>query len=186
MRDYDYNDFPLAYLITFRCYGTWFHGDQRGAYRRSYNVRSRVSWVEPKPELERAEVDQLKHEPVTLNARQRSIVDKAVREVCLQRKYAMRAINVRTNHVHTVVSAQGEPEPILNAFKSYATRALRLSKSLPGSTTPWARPGSTIYLWKARRDVEQGRRVRIAGSRSRLRNSMEPSLTVGLVLPIKD
>ena len=27
MRDFDDNEFPLAYLITFRCYGTWLHGD---------------------------------------------------------------------------------------------------------------------------------------------------------------
>ena len=26
MRDFDDNEFPLAYLITFRCYGTWLQG----------------------------------------------------------------------------------------------------------------------------------------------------------------
>jgi len=26
--DCDYNLFPLAYLITIRCYGTWLHGDE--------------------------------------------------------------------------------------------------------------------------------------------------------------
>ena len=39
MRDFDDNEFPLAYLITFRCYGTWLHGDERGSYRRSYGDR---------------------------------------------------------------------------------------------------------------------------------------------------
>src|SRR5438093_13756827 len=24
-------DLPLGYLITFRCYGTWLHGDERGS-----------------------------------------------------------------------------------------------------------------------------------------------------------
>jgi hypothetical protein len=24
-------DIPLAYLTTFRCYGTWLHGDDRGS-----------------------------------------------------------------------------------------------------------------------------------------------------------
>ena len=34
MRDFDENEFPLAYLITFRCYGTWVHGDERGSMDR--------------------------------------------------------------------------------------------------------------------------------------------------------
>ena len=178
MRDYDYNDFPLAYLITFRCYGTWLHGDQRGAYRRTSRVISGVSWIEPKPELEQAEEKQLKHEPVTLNAIQRSVVDKAVREVCLQRKYALRAIAVRTNHVHTVVSAQGQPEPILNAFKSYATRALRLTNSLPGAIKPWSRHGSMIYLWKER-EVEKAVEYVLSAQDHRFESLWSPPLRSG-------
>ena len=33
--------------------------------------------------------------------------------MCTKRKYWLRAINVRTNHVHSVVSAALKPEPIL-------------------------------------------------------------------------
>jgi REP element-mobilizing transposase RayT len=53
------------------------------------------------------------------------VVEQAVREVCTNRGYWLRAINVRTNHVHTVVSAAIKPEPILQAFQAYATRELR-------------------------------------------------------------
>ncbi len=35
--DFNYSDFPLAYLITIRCYGTWLHGDERGSVDRKYN-----------------------------------------------------------------------------------------------------------------------------------------------------
>ncbi|HMG72257.1 MAG TPA: transposase [Pyrinomonadaceae bacterium] len=153
MRDFDDNEFPLAYLITFRCYGTWLHGDQRRSMNRKQNIYG-TPRIAPKPGLESTERDQLQHEPVTLNAEQRSVVEKAVREVCLHRKYQLRAINVRTNHVHTVVSAVREPEPILDAFKSYSTRALRTSGLLNIGVKPWARHGSTIYLWKER-DVEK-------------------------------
>ena len=31
-------DIPLAYLITFRCYGTWLHGDKRGSIDRFHNA----------------------------------------------------------------------------------------------------------------------------------------------------
>jgi hypothetical protein len=30
-------DLPLGYLITFRCYGTWLHGDERGSIDRFHN-----------------------------------------------------------------------------------------------------------------------------------------------------
>ena len=56
--------------------------------------------------------------------------------------------------MHTVVSALSDPEPILDAFKSYSTRALRETALLGKSIKPWARHGSTIYLWKER-DVEK-------------------------------
>ena len=154
MRDFDDNEFPLAYLITFRCYGTWLHGDARGSYRRSHGVISGVSRIPIRLGLRKAETTQLKHPPVALNPKQRAIVEKAVREVCLHRKYRLRAINVRTNHVHTVVSALREPEPILDAFKSYATRALRQAGLMSARVKPWARHGSTIYLWKER-DVDK-------------------------------
>jgi REP element-mobilizing transposase RayT len=154
MRDFDDNEFPLAYLITFRCYGTWLHGDDRGSYRRSHGIVEGVSPVGPKPGLQRAETEQLRHPPVTLDAQQRAVVEKSVREVCLHRKYRLRAVNVRTNHAHAVVSALLEPEPILDAFKAYATRALRRAGLLSTRIKPWARHGSTIYLWKER-DVEK-------------------------------
>jgi REP element-mobilizing transposase RayT len=154
MRDFDYNEFPLAYLITFRCYGTWLHGDQRGSYRRNPRLSSGVSYIPPRPGLERAESKQLKHAPIRLTNRQRTTVEQAVSDVCTHRRYQMHAINIRTNHAHSVVSAFSYPEPILDAFKSYSTRALRAAGLLSAKVKPWARHGSTFYLWKER-DVEK-------------------------------
>ncbi|MDQ1706916.1 MAG: hypothetical protein QOJ88_127 [Pyrinomonadaceae bacterium] len=42
----------------------------------------------------------------------------------------------------------------MEAFKAYATRALRQAGLLASCVRPWARHGSTIYLWKERH-VEQ-------------------------------
>jgi REP element-mobilizing transposase RayT len=154
MRDFDDNEFPLAYLITFRCYGTWLHGDERGSYRRNSRLLTGVSHIPARPVLESAERQQLKHGHIKLNSKQRTIVEQAVRDVCKHRRYRMRAINVRTNHAHSVVSALSYPEPILDAFKSYSTRALRAAGLLSAKVKPWARHGSTIYLWKER-EVEK-------------------------------
>jgi REP element-mobilizing transposase RayT len=147
MRDFDDNDFPLAYLITFRCYGTWLHGDARGSTDRNHNVYG-TPRIAPNHALEGSDEAQRKHSEIALNSEKRKVVETAVREVCNHRKYLLRAINVRTNHVHTVVSAMQNPEPILNSFKSYSTRALRQAGLLQRTSKPWARHGSTIYLWK--------------------------------------
>src|SRR6185436_4862529 len=104
MRDFDDNEFPLAYLITFRCYGTWLHGDLRGSMRRRPSCFGGKR-IAPNLNLRRAELLQLKHAPVNLNAMQRAVVENAVRAVCQHREYLLRAINVRTNHAHVVVSA---------------------------------------------------------------------------------
>lgn len=154
MRDFDDNEYPLAYLITFRCYGTWVHGDERGSMDRKRNVY-RTPKIASNPNLKRSDLQQLKHPTITLHARQRRVVEQAVREVCVHRKYFLRAINVRTDHVHTVVTAMVKPEAILDSFKSYSTRALRAAKLISESVKPWIRHGSTIYLWKER-DVANG------------------------------
>ena len=116
---------------------------------RKHNIYGSAK-IASNPRLERSDATKLKHQSITLDARQRQIAEKAVREVCDYRKYNLRAINVRTNHVHTVVTAAQKPEPVLDAFKSYATRALREAGLLSMKVKLWARHGSTIYLWKER------------------------------------
>ena len=106
--------------------------------------------IPPNPRLKKSDTNQLKHQPLNLGASERKIVEQAVREVCDYRDYILRAINVRTNHVHAVVTAARAPEPVLDAFKSYSTRALRNAKLLSPRIKPWVRHGSTIYLWKER------------------------------------
>src|SRR5689334_17725270 len=113
MRDFDDNDFPLAYLITFRCYGTWLHGDRRGSMDRKHNPY-RTAKIAANSSLEKSDRQQLNRPPMTLNARQRAVVRTAVRAVCAYRKYVLRCINVRTNHVHSVVTAMCKPEPVLD------------------------------------------------------------------------
>ena len=147
MRDFDDNDFPFAYLITFRCYGTWLHGEARGSMDRKHNTYG-MPTIAPNPQLERSDAGQRQHEPITLNAKQRRVVERAAKNVCDYRGFVLRAISVRTNHVHIVVSAMRKPEPVLNAFKCYATRDLRQAGLLSERIKPWARHGSTIYLWK--------------------------------------
>ncbi|HZS10392.1 MAG TPA: hypothetical protein VFD58_36520 [Blastocatellia bacterium] len=148
----DYIDFqertePLAYLITIRTYGTWLHGDERGSLDRGKHHLYGSAKMPSNKWLVNAEKAQLKHPPVTLNDAQRLIVERAIREACGYRGYHLMAVNARTNHVHSVVAAAGRPEPVMNAFKSYATRQLREARLLPPDIKPWSRHGSNPYLW---------------------------------------
>ena len=97
--EYDHNLFPIAYLITFRCYGTWLHGDQRGTMdRRGHNVYG-TPGIPHNEKLEKSDRTQLKYPAFLLTAIDRALVEQAIREVCLHREYILRAVNVRTNHV---------------------------------------------------------------------------------------
>ena len=148
--DFDYNEFPLAYLITIRCYGTWLHGDDRLSVDRhgvnTYGTARRAA----NSTLERAMKRKMEAKPVLMNDPQRTVVKQAITEVCDYRGYDLKAINVRTNHAHAVVSAQSKPDSIVAAFKSYSTRKLREAGLLGNDVHPWARGKSRRYLWKPR------------------------------------
>jgi REP element-mobilizing transposase RayT len=146
-QDLDSNVFPLAYLITFRTYGTWLHGDPRGSVDRKTNIYG-TPLLHPDHERKRNEEVQLKSLPIILTSTQRKIVERAARNVCYHRGYALLAINVRPNHVHAVISAACKPERVLEALKAYATRELRQTGSISADLKPWVRHGSTRYLWK--------------------------------------
>ncbi|OLE54249.1 MAG: hypothetical protein AUG51_09070 [Acidobacteria bacterium 13_1_20CM_3_53_8] len=143
-------DIPLAYLITFRCYGTWLHGDERGSIDRFRNVY-KSPYIPPINRWHRHNTHTLKSEPVTLDAAQRESVEKAIRETCALRNWLLRATNVRTNHAHVVVSiGNAKPERALNAFKANATRQMKQDGCWQHSHSPWADKGSKRHLWNER------------------------------------
>jgi REP element-mobilizing transposase RayT len=140
--------FPLAYLITIRSFGTWLHGDERRAVdRHGFNV-----YGSPRRpanlKLEGRMKQNMSVAPVVFDRTQCEVVRQAIEEVCDYRGYRLRAMNVRTNHAHAVVSAQIKPEPIADAFKSYSTRNLRLAGLIGKDVRPWAHGRSRRYLWK--------------------------------------
>lgn len=146
MREYRDEHVPLAYLITFRAYGTWLHGDKRGSVDRFHN-RFGTPLIAPNECWRKYNHGSLTHSPVKLRSRQRALVKEAIRETCKIRKWEFWATNVRTNHVHTVVGADCNPETILIAFKANATRKLREAGCWRSRRTPWVGRGSKRYLW---------------------------------------
>lgn len=105
MEKRDYVDFqdrsqPLAYLITFRCYGTWLHGEDRGSVDRRHYNRYGTPDMPANKKI---------HEDERASLKTSAFVTSAIREVCNYRGYTLYAVNARTNHVHSVVSAGSKP-----------------------------------------------------------------------------
>lgn len=142
----------LAYLITFTTFGTWLHGDRRGSVDLDHNTPG-APFLDAAPRRVRWERVNARQAPVILDATAREIVRAAIVGVCLYRGWSLHALNVRTNHLHAVVSAAAPPESVMHDFKAYATRALRQKGRAADGASPWTAGGSTRYLWKAR-DVE--------------------------------
>jgi REP element-mobilizing transposase RayT len=141
---------PLGFLITFRSYGTWLHGDARGSTDRFHN-RYKSPFLPRSDRRRDLNRHQLRSDPIILNAEQRRGVELAIREVCVNREWLLHALKARTNHVHAVVSiGVAKPERALNAFKAYATRRIRKDRNWAHRHSPWADKGSERYLWNER------------------------------------
>ena len=82
---YEENEFPLAYLLTFRTFGTWLHGDIRWSVGRSSRSESRL--IPPNVPLEEAMASEMTQDPVILNPAQRNAVEAAIAEACDNRGY---------------------------------------------------------------------------------------------------
>ena len=86
-----------------------------------------------------------------MSATQRASVEHAIRDTCSRRSWDLHAFNVRTNHVHTVVSIGiKKPEIALNAFKANATRQMREDGCWCHAHSPWVDKGSKRHLWNER------------------------------------
>ena len=149
MKDEDWNEtgIPLAYLITFRCYGTWLHGDERGSVDE-FNNKYDTPFLPPNEKWLGFNKEILKSPPVKLNSEMRNLVESALRETCEIRSWQLFAINVRTHHAHSVVAVgETSSKKVLSAFKANATRKLRESKIWQFEHSPWADKGSRRFLW---------------------------------------
>jgi REP element-mobilizing transposase RayT len=140
-------DIPLAIFYTFRTYGTWLHGDERGSVDRHNNLYGHAR-IQPNEHFELISSSRMKYEPVLLDAERRNSVQKAIRETCKIRGWALFALAVRTNHAHIVSTGDIlNPDTGLVAFKANATRQMRRDGCWPFVHMPWAEKGSKRRLW---------------------------------------
>ncbi len=138
--------FPLAYLITFTCYGTRLHGDEIGSIDRFHNLPG-SDFLIPDPIRLSVEQRRMKQPVYEMDAQRRSIVLRAIQGAHGHKGWKLVAVHVRRTHVHAVIAADETPEKLLNNFKSFASRDLNSSRLDGKSRQRWTRHGSTRYLW---------------------------------------
>jgi len=145
-REFNDDHTPLAYLITFRSYGTWMHGDERGSIDRHHR-RYGTPVLPASPRREQIETRLLKQAKVAFDLRQRRAIESAIQETCDFRKWKLWTVNVRTNHVHCVLASNLSAKRTMAALKANATHEMREAGCWESKFSPWARGGSTKYIW---------------------------------------
>ena len=114
------NDEPIAYFITWTCYGTWLPGDERGwiKWHKGEHI--------PQPLLADWCRRKMVENPVLLDETQRQIVHETIRKHCEIRGWRLHAVNCRSNHCHTVVTAPSHAgEVVRDQLKAWCTRKLK-------------------------------------------------------------
>ena len=141
----------MDYFLTFRTYGTWLHGDEKGSVDRQHN-----QYGEPLlpylPRRQQKVSSTMKSAPCIFNEAQRLCVHRTICEVAAFRGWHIHALAVQSNHVHVVVNVSEavSAERAMNDFKVWATRRLRENQHVEKERTVWERHGSTQYLRNAR------------------------------------
>ena len=151
----------MRYFITFACYGSHLHGDDKGSVDRSHNAPGN-RLLEANPDRVEVMKQQMEQAPYLLDSVRRAIVLTTLHEVCRHRHWILWAAHVRTNHIHAIIEAAVPPETVMNTLKSYASRSLNRLKIGPPDRKRWARHGSTRWLWKDD-DVQEAIRYVVYG-----------------------
>jgi REP element-mobilizing transposase RayT len=149
-QSWDDRDFPLAFFVTLRTYGTWLHGNEKGSISRRRKKPFLTKFIDPNPRLEEKMDEELKHPQFRLDRTQRKAVEDIIRQLSSFRNYELYAVNVRTNHLHVVVSAATTGEKLVNQLKTRVTRELRDRGLIRPDTKVWSRGKSCRPLWKDR------------------------------------
>lgn len=149
---------PLAYFLTWTCYGTWLPGDDRGW------TKWHKGMLLPQPLLAAWCLGKMAETPVMLDEVQRELVEATINEHCGIRSWHLHAANCRSNHCHCVVTAPDyDGEQVRDQFKSWCKRKLKehqLSGAAPAARSNDVAPNRTAravplreHWWTAKGSV---------------------------------
>ena len=143
---------PLAYFLTFTCYGTWLIGRAPGSVDEKHNEYG-TPFLPSDPIQEARMRDRMTEASFFLDQPRRRIVLATLQEVSRHRGWQLLAAHVRCNHIHLVVQGPADPDKMLDDYKAYCTRRLKEAAFDLERRKRWTEGGSTRFLWRIE-DIE--------------------------------
>jgi REP element-mobilizing transposase RayT len=105
-------------------------------------------FIGPDAEREQDERQTMVQSPYVMDAPRREVVRDAIVEFAKERSWRLWALHVRTNHVHTVITADREAGRLMSDLKARASRDLTLAGLDERDRRRWTRHGSTLHLFE--------------------------------------
>ena len=139
---------PFAYIITFRTYGTWLHGDKRGSVDRKNNIFLTAK-IKSNLNFHNVMHNLCKESAFIMNAAERETVLQSIIDTCNYSQWHLYAAHVRSNHLHIVLKSEKEPEKIAISLKAYATRYLKKHYPQLMRERFWSQGASTGYIYQS-------------------------------------
>ena len=131
-------------LITFRTYGTWLRGDERGWHRKGALYGDPLET--PRPALEAYDKGRMRFKSYRLCKDAGDVVISSLHRLCSRRGWKLLAVSVTETHIHMLVEASGTPRGTLGDAKRCATRGLREAGHIDSERRAWSRGGSAVTL----------------------------------------
>ena len=131
-------------FISFRTYGTWLRGDERGWQRRG--ARHGDPPEAPNPALQAYDKGKMRFKAYRLCKEAGDVVIESLNRLCSRRGWKLLAVSVTETHIHMLVVASGAPRRTLGDAKSFATRGLREAGIIDSERPVWSRGGSARTL----------------------------------------
>jgi REP element-mobilizing transposase RayT len=100
------------------------------------------------PELRDAATELMKGPPIFLVVDQAKVLLNQFQETANHRSWHLDSVAIMANHIHIVVTVEGDPEPetLLRDLKSYGSRSLNRQSAKPVNGTWWTTGGSKRKL----------------------------------------
>ena len=136
---------PLAYLVTFSCYGTNLPGQPEASVDKRNN-RYGEEYAPEAPGLCGYAASRMAGRSFTLDQEGRSHCREAIVGFCNSRNISLVALHVRTTHVHLVAATCLPADRVLNGLKAACSR--KLNRVSGAARRHWTRGGSKRWLWR--------------------------------------
>lgn len=112
-------------------------------------------YVQPDPQRKRWAREAMAQPAYVMSPAEREVVCLAFLELAKERGWQLWAAHVRSNHVHIVLSGEGDPDRMMSDLKGRASKNLNSAGFDSAERKRWTRHGSTRHLFSEEKVEER-------------------------------